>query len=103
MAHLAKRVLVERQWGRETTPDQYLSDLRSVLDDPDLGKAVYQNKDGRILLGLLGQNRVPRERLGDSSEPFIWVLYSADYGTIVSGYQVSGMNRVTLPKDVHWL
>ncbi|MCL5957850.1 MAG: hypothetical protein M1358_00785 [Chloroflexi bacterium] len=102
-AHLAKRVLAEGQWSRDTTLDQYLADLRSVLDDPKLRKAVYQSKDGRTLLGLLGQNRLPRERLGDSSESFIWVLYSADYGTIVSGYQVSGVNRITLPKDVRWL
>lgn len=31
------------------------------------------------------------------------VLYTADYVTVVSGYQVSGVEAITLPLKLRWL
>ncbi|MBI2954242.1 MAG: hypothetical protein HYY30_08010 [Chloroflexi bacterium] len=103
VAHLAKRVLVESQWTESTTLDQYLADIHSVAGDPDVKMAVYVRRGKALYLGLLGRNRVPSERLGARPENYLWVVYSPDYGTIVSGYQVSGVANIGLPEVVRWL
>ena len=103
VAHLAKRVLAEEQWARDVTADEYVAHLHNVAGDPDLQVAVYVGKDRRLCLGLFAPNRIPRSRLGPRAEPFIWALYLADYGTMASGYQVSGIESITLPEDVRWL
>jgi len=102
-AHLAKRVLLEGQWAEGTTAEQYLTDLKSVINAPDLQKAVYRSKDGQIVLGLLGRNRLPPERMGKNPKQFLWVIYSTDYGTITSGYQVSGIEWIRVPEGVRWM
>jgi len=103
IAHLAKRVLVEQDWADDVTPVEYLDHLRSVIDDPALRKAVYLSKDKRLFVGLLAPNRIPEARLGKNHSALLWVVYSADYGTIVTGYQVRGIEEITLPKDARWL
>ncbi|MBI2954237.1 MAG: minor capsid protein [Chloroflexi bacterium] len=102
IAHFAKRVLLENQWVDGTSEDQYLADLRSILDDHELSKVVYQGTDEKVYLGFLAPNRLPVERTGMNRRPFIWFIYSADYGTITSGYQVSSIDKITLPKGVKW-
>ncbi len=46
---------------------------------------------------------IPRGRLGEQAEAHLLVLYSADRGTIVSGYQFSDMSKVAIPGDTLWL
>ena len=101
--HLAKRVVVEEQWAIGTTEEQYVADLHSIVDDAELRMVVYRSRDGQCKLGLLAPNRLPRERLGGNSEKLLWVVYSANYGTITTGYQVSSVDRITIPKGARWL
>jgi len=37
------------------------------------------------------------------SLPFVFVIYAADRGRIVSGYQASGVEAIAIPDDVQWL
>ena len=103
IAHLAKRVLSEEQLADGTTPDQYLEDLRSVIGDPELRLAVYARRGQGLYLGCSAPNRLLASRLGRKPEPYLWVVYSTDYGTIMSGYQGSALDRVSLPEEVRWL
>ncbi len=103
IVHLAKRTLVEEQWAIGTTAEQYLADLHSIVDETELRILVYKSKDGQHVLGLLAPNRLPPERLGQNSEGLLWVIYSADYGTITTGYQVSSADRIMIPEGARWL
>ncbi|MCL4518144.1 MAG: hypothetical protein M1587_03000, partial [Thaumarchaeota archaeon] len=103
IAHLAKRVLLEEQWSGSTTPDQYLDDLHGAIRDPDLRRVVYRGKDGIVNVGFLAPNKLLPEKLGKNSRPYIWVIYAADHGTIRSGYQVSGVEAISLPEKARWL
>lgn len=103
LAHLAKRVLVERQWVDNVTPDEYVAHLRTAVLDAEARKVIYIGKDGRLYAGFLAINKLPAKLLADGSQDFVWVVYAADYGTIVTGYQVSGLEKINLPPDVRWL
>ncbi|MBI4318674.1 MAG: hypothetical protein HY675_09305 [Chloroflexi bacterium] len=103
IAHLAKRALVEHDWAEDVTPKEYVDHLRAVTNDPALRKAVYVRRDKRLFMGLLAPNKIPVALLGRNQSAFLWIVYSADYGTIVTGYQVRGIEEITLPKDVRWL
>lgn len=103
IAHLAKRVLVEKQWADDTTPEQYLADLHGIADDPAVCIVIFRSRDGQHMLGLWAPNHIPAERLGEGSQRYLWVLYSADYGTITTGYQVSSLDRVAIPEGARWL
>ena len=85
IAHLVKRVLVEKQWADDVTVDEYLAHLHGVVRQPDLRVAVYRGRDRRVFLGLLSPNRIPNNRLGERYAAFLWVVYAADYGKIVTG------------------
>jgi hypothetical protein len=45
----------------------------------------------------------PRERLGVAREPMLVVVYSAERGIIISGYQASSPSKVSIPGDALWL
>lgn len=102
-AHLAKRILVEQQWASGTTATEYLNDLRVALQHPSGRVAVYQMDDGRRVLAVLAPNEIPTSRLGGEAKPFLWVVYNADYGTIVTGYQASGLDTINMPGTTRWL
>jgi hypothetical protein len=55
------------------------------------------------MAGALAPNNVPPARLGTAASPWLYVVYSADRGTIVSGYQVGGVETIRLPGDERWL
>jgi hypothetical protein len=46
---------------------------------------------------------VPPERRTADSLPWRLVVYAADRGMIVTGYQVSGLDRIGIPEDARWL
>lgn len=102
LAHLAKRVLLERQWRYGTTVEEYFNDLRSATRHPGARIAAFVSH-GVCRVGLLSPNTVPLERLGDRAQSWLWVLYDAEHDTITSGYQVSRLEEISLPKDARWL
>jgi len=99
--HLAKRV-DEGQWAEGTTEEEYLEDLRSAAEDPAARLALYTLRGGTIA-GVLADNPVPEGRRGPDSLGRLFVAYSADRATIVTGYQVSGEETLNLSEDPLWL
>src|SRR3990172_1768940 len=102
LVHLAKRVILEKQWKLGTTLDEYEQDLRSAIRHEYAHVVVYRSR-GINHLAVLSPTIVPEARLGSASEKQVWVVYDADHDTIVTGYQVPGIEAVRLPKDARWL
>ena len=46
---------------------------------------------------------IPTARQGSGFQPFVLVVYSADRGVVISGYQFSNFARVSIPPDAIWL
>lgn len=102
IVHLAQRVLLDAQWGEETTPEAYLEELRRAVRSEQARLVIYEARGGNVAAAF-ADNEVPEERLGANAEPFIWVVYSADRGMLITGYQVSGLETVRLGEKVRWL
>jgi hypothetical protein len=102
LVHLAQRVLGDAQWSEDTTPQEYLDDLRQAVREPQARLAIYRDRGGSIA-GVLTWNHIPRARQGRGALSWLYVVYSADRGTIVSGYQVSSLRTIRLPGDERWL
>jgi hypothetical protein len=99
--HLARRV-DEGQWANGTTEEEYLQDLRNAASDPSPRLVLYTLRGGNMA-AVFSDNTVPRERLGPDSLDHLFVVYSADRGKIVSGYQVSGLGEVNVSGNPLWL
>lgn len=46
---------------------------------------------------------LPRERRGAKPEQFLVVIYSVDRGVIITGYQFSSFETITIPREASWL
>lgn len=102
--HLAQRVLIDAQWAMGTTADEYLADLRRAIRAPNARLVVYQDRGGCLAATLAPlPESVPPERRGPRALPFVFVVYSTDRGTIITGYQVSRLAAVRLPAEAQWL
>jgi hypothetical protein len=100
--HLAERILVNRQWVAGTTAAQYVEDLRHAVRHSRARLVVFERRGGPMA-AVLVSNMVPASRLGSRALLWIFVVYSADRGTIVSGYQASGLSTISIPEDARWL
>lgn len=102
--HLVKRVVLERQWAYGTTANQYLEDLRRAARARVARLAVYERRGGHLAITVIRTEiALPRLRRTRESLPELLVIYSADRGIIVSGYQVSSLDQTGVPRDVLWL
>jgi hypothetical protein len=102
--HLTKRVLDERQWAHGITSVQYLTDLRRSVRSPLSRLGIYARRGGAIAVSLgPTEIAVPPSRRTAESLPDLLVVYSADRGTIISGYQISGLEQTGIPEDAQWL
>jgi hypothetical protein len=99
--HLVKRVLVDREWALGVTEQQYAEDLRWAVRHQSVQLAVYERRGGPMVLAM-APNGLPPTRLGLRVKPWISVVYSADRGMIVSGYQSAGI-PAGVPSDSTWL
>ncbi len=102
LAHVGKRVLIERQWRYGITVQEYVKDLRDSMHHSDARAVVYRSRQLHHV-GVLSPNRISRAHLGEKPESWLWVVYDADYDIITSGYQVSGIDKVWLPEGAQWL
>ena len=101
--HLAKRVS-DRQWAENTTPAQYIQDLRRAVRAPDARLAVYLRRGGPIAATLTPTSTaVPTAGRTLASLPEMLVIYSADRGIILSGYQASRLEATGVPQEARWL
>jgi len=101
--HLAKRLL-EGLWAEHTTEDVYLADLRRGIQSPDARLLLYTRRGGHIAAVLAGTAQaLPRCHLGAQWLPLLFVVYSADRGIIVSGYQTRVLTDIAVPEGARWL
>lgn len=100
--HVTKR-LRQHQWRPPLAPGQYLDDLRAAVRAASrLG--VYRRRGGSLAVVVAPRVDVlPESRAASESQRLIVVIYSADRGTIITGYQVADLAEVSLPEDVIWL
>lgn len=102
--HLVKRVLGENQWPLGTSVGRYLEDLHRAVRAPSARLVLYEARGGHIAATLTPARDVlsPGE-LGIDALPLLLVVYSADRGTIINGYQASDLTLVRIPGDGRWL
>lgn len=102
--HLVKRVMVECQWADGTTTEQYVDDLRRVALYPPAMLAIYQRHgEHHVMILADTKDALPVSHLGSRPEPATVVIYSADRGIIVTGYQALGLETLNIPKELRWL
>jgi hypothetical protein len=101
--HLAQRVIVDGQWRDGTNAEEYVEDLRAAVRDPEARIGVGQPEGSQPLVYVLANNPVPDDRRGAWPEALMFVLYGADSGVIITGYQASGMEAIDFPENVRWL
>jgi hypothetical protein len=100
--HLVKRVMIERQWADGTSAVDYLSDPHEAARAPDARLVLYDRRGGSMT-AVVSRNRILHSRRGTDSLPWLLVVFSADRGTIVTGYQVSSDPPNNIPEDGLWL
>jgi hypothetical protein len=102
--HLVKRVVVEEQWRDGTTAEQYLADLRRSIRAPAARLVAYADRGGAIAATITPTVAVvPEARLGAQAQANLLVIYSADRGIIVTGYQFSTLGKTRIPPEAVWL
>ncbi|MGH2353029.1 MAG: hypothetical protein ACRDJN_15575 [Chloroflexota bacterium] len=102
--HLVKRVVAEEQWAYGTTESEYLTDLRDAVRSAAARLVVYARRGGSIAVTLTPTSAtVPPERRTPASLPLLLVVYSADRGMMISGYQISGLETAGIPQEARWL
>ncbi len=102
--HLIKRVVADRQWTEDTSAADYLADLRRAVRAPAAWLALYTRRGGHMAVTLTPTaDAVPSARRAASSLPEILVVYSADRGMIITGYQVSSSSQTGIPTEARWL
>src|SRR5262245_54500080 len=100
--HLAQRMLGDEQWRVGTTAAEDLTDLRKGLRAPGARLAIYADRGG-VIAASFGPNSASAMSRGARPEPWLFVVYSADRGMLITGYQVSGLHTVRIPGSARWL
>lgn len=102
--HLVQRVIRDGQWAEGITELDYVADLRRAVRAPPARLVIYQRRGGPVAATFTPSDRVlPASRRGPKALPWLYVVYSADRGIIVSGYQTSGLQTLSVPGDARWL
>jgi len=66
--------------------------------------AVVAIGGGAIALAIAATaDVIPPPRLGAGAQALLVMVYSADRGTIVSGYQASSLARIRIGENAIWL
>lgn len=102
--HLIKRVAIEQQWAQGTTAQGYVTDLRRAIRDDETQLTVYRRRGGAMAAIVVPTARIlPPDRRGPKPAPKMIVIYSADRGRIISGYQFSTFTVTGVPPEAQWL
>lgn len=103
--HLVRRVIGEKQWAADTTMEQYIADLHQACRDARGRIALYRQWGTRDVASVIVPTYrvVAAQHLGPKSASNLIVVYRTDRGILVSGYQFSAMNTITIPDDALWL
>lgn len=103
--HLIQRVMRDRQWAMGTTAMDYLRSLHAATRSESVQIALYRQWEERDIAVVIARTRtvLSEQQLGPRSETNLVVVYRADRGILVSGYQFSTMDKITIPDDALWL
>ncbi len=102
--HVTKRVILEEQWAVGTTTASYLADLRRATGAPAARLLVYERRGGSIAATITPTDHVlMSDRQGPRSFPNLMVVYSADRGIVITGYQFSTWSATGFPEEALWL
>jgi hypothetical protein len=88
--HVLKRIHFDGQWPPGTTVAQFAADLHQAVQHPDIQLWTYRWL-GESFAGFLAPSHVHNV---PNPEAFIFVAYSADHGTIKTGFQASGPDSI---------
>ncbi len=88
--HLLKRIYYDGQWPAGTTISQFETELHRAAHHEAVQLWTYRWVNEHFA-GLLAPSHV---RNVPEPEDFIFVAYSADYGTIKTGFQASGVHTI---------
>ena len=102
--HLVKRVVIEQQWVDGTSAAQYVEDVRRAVRHPSARLTVYERRGGYLAATVTPTDVVlTPARRGVKPERQLLVIYSADRGIIVTGYQFSELSETGIPSEARWL
>lgn len=102
--HLVVRIAGDRQWTATTDRDSYLADLRRAAGIEHADIALSYLRGGNIVLAAAPTHEaVPESRRGPGSLPLTVVVYSADRGLLLTGYQASSLDKIRIAEDALWL
>lgn len=103
-AHLVRRVGLDPEWAVGTTAEQYVQDLHRAARSSGARLTVYARRGGSMV-GILAPTilAVPAARRGPATRSTLLVVFSADRGTLVSGYQTPSHHDPAIPGDALWL
>jgi hypothetical protein len=100
--HLIIRVVGDRQWADGTTADEYVRDLHDAVRSMDARLVIYRRRGGH-LAAIVTRNTINPSRLGTIPCDWLLIVFSADRGTIITGYQLSTASPSNIPEDAQWL
>jgi hypothetical protein len=101
--HRAKHT-ADGQWKDSTTPHQYVGDLRRGVRARSAELALYIVGGRKMAAVRVPTNdAVPIARRGRRGWPNLLVIYSADFGRILTGFQYVSLDSTQIPRDVRWL
>ncbi len=103
--HLFRRVMEDSQWAAGTTADEYVQSLQRAARTAHNRLVIYRHWQDRDLAAVIvpTTNVLAPEQIGAKAEPNLFVLYLANRGIIISGYQCSSMETIRIPGDALWL
>lgn len=101
LAHWGKRILVDHEWSADVTPHGYETDLRLAVTHTTAIHFGHSLTQG-IQVGTLADNFLPMIRTGRGRKPYIYVVYSATHGCLLTGYQTTASN-INHGGDLIWL
>lgn len=102
--HLIKRVTIDRAWSSATRPIDYVSDLQHVARAASCRLYILRRRGGHLAVAFAPTSQViPPVRLGQDAQAWVLVVYSADWGIIVTGYQTNDEPATRLPREATWL
>ncbi len=103
--HLFRRTVEEKQWAMGTNGG-------SIRAEPSSGgsrsagasRALPAVGDAGRRGGNCATNRtLDSQQIGERALPNLLIVYLADRGILLSGYQFSALDKVRIPKDALWL
>jgi hypothetical protein len=103
--HLVRHVHKDRQWARGTTSGEYVDILHAAARDSQAKIALHQQWGTRDVAAVIAPTRMVCDAtlLGPKSLPNLLVVYAANRGILITGYQFSTMDAIAIPGDAQWL